>query len=84
MTPPSFPDGCPADKYVIAASFGEPTYVSYQLPRITDNSGESITAMGDPASGFAANVGSTTVTIIARDSHGNNASCQFVAKVVSK
>lgn len=84
VTPPNFPEGCPADKDVTAASFGEPTYVIYELPRATDNSNESIIAVGDPPSGFAFGLGITTVTVRASDSQGNVASCQFDILVRSK
>ncbi|MEE2770818.1 MAG: HYR domain-containing protein [Bacteroidota bacterium] len=53
--------------------------VTYDLPVVTDNSGETITPIleSGPASGSEFLVGTTTVTYSAEDSAGNRATCSF-------
>ncbi|XP_059154885.1 sushi, von Willebrand factor type A, EGF and pentraxin domain-containing protein 1-like [Physella acuta] len=77
VEPPSFPTGCPASFEVPAARLGESTYVTYQYPNVTDNSGQSVVVVGSPVSGARFNIGTTTVNITATDAQGNTKSCTF-------
>ncbi|XP_059154883.1 uncharacterized protein LOC131940263 [Physella acuta] len=74
---PIFPDGCPASFEVEAASLGEPTYVNYTLPKSTDNSNEPVVLLGNPISGSAFDIGTSTVTVTATDRQGNSVNCTF-------
>ncbi|XP_059154874.1 sushi, von Willebrand factor type A, EGF and pentraxin domain-containing protein 1-like [Physella acuta] len=78
---PTFPDGCPASFEVEAASLGEPTYVNYTLPKATDNSNEPVVLLGNPISGSAFDIGTSTVTVTATDRQGNSANCTFYFNV---
>ena len=60
---------------------GKPTAsVVYQPPTAIDNSGE-VTITCNPPTKSEFDMGQTTVTCIARDSSGNNDTCEFVVHV---
>ncbi|XP_059154886.1 sushi, von Willebrand factor type A, EGF and pentraxin domain-containing protein 1-like [Physella acuta] len=84
VEPPSFPTGCPASFEVPAARLGESTYVTYQYPNVTDNSGQSVVVVGSPVSGARFNIGTTTVNITATDAQGNSKTCLFEITIKSR
>lgn len=51
--------------------------VSWPKPSASDNSGLPVTVSSSPASNSSFAIGTTTVTVLARDAAGNNASCDF-------
>lgn len=81
---PIFPDGCPADMRVPAGQLGRTANVTYELPDVTDNSGQTVIVQAEPPSGSEFDLGLTNVTVTALDVTGNQAICQFFITVESK
>jgi uncharacterized repeat protein (TIGR01451 family) len=77
--PPSFVNGCPPAKSVVAPLTCPPTTsqtVTYQTPAVTDNCAAATVACVPP-SGSVFSIGTTSVTCTASDTSGNTASCSF-------
>ncbi len=81
-TPPVI--SCPANVtvYLPLNSTATSMVVTYPNATATDNCGQPITIAYTKASGTVFNVGPTSVTATATDSHGNTASCTFIVKVL--
>jgi hypothetical protein len=80
-TPPVF-TSCPTSSTI------EPTcptgaIQTYATPTATDNCGATVTRTAGPASGSVFPIGTTTVTHVADDGHGNTATCTFTVKVLT-
>ena len=58
--------------------------MNFSLPLISDNSGETITPVGDAVSGSAFPVGTTAVNFTAQDSTGNVNTCAIDIAVTGK
>ena len=75
---------CPADQETQTYP-GKPTkMVEYQTPSATENSNETPSVECSPSSGFDFPIGETKVTCVARDSSGNNQTCDFQVNVRGK
>ncbi|KAH9495837.1 hypothetical protein Btru_013442 [Bulinus truncatus] len=81
---PEFPDGCPPDMTFEALRLGELTYVTFSLPRVTDNSEQPVDIISEPSPGSAFDISTTNVTVSATDVSGNVASCSFRVKVTER
>ncbi|KAK7002604.1 sushi von Willebrand factor type A EGF and pentraxin domain-containing protein 1 [Biomphalaria glabrata] len=81
---PDFPDGCPPDMTLNASRLGELTLASFQLPHVTDNSGQPLDVSSEPLPGSAFDLGVTNVTVTAQDPSGNMATCTFYVKVAER
>ena len=68
---------CPAS---ITISSNQAAY-TWTSPTVTDNCGGTITLNSNVANGSTFPIGSTTVTLTARDNCGNSSSCSFVVTV---
>jgi len=80
-TPPVF-TSCPTSSTI------EPTcptgaIATYPTPTATDNCGVTVTRTAGPASGSVFPIGTTTVTHVADDGHGNTATCTFTVTVLT-
>ncbi len=80
-TPPVF-TSCPTSQTI------EPTCPTggkafYATPTATDNCGVTVTRTAGPASGSVFPIGTTTVTHVANDGHGNTATCTFTVTVLT-
>lgn len=71
---------CPAD-VTARASGTDGADVSYPAATVTDERGESVTPTYSQASGTRFSVGSTLVTVKAKDAAGNESQCTFQVKV---
>ncbi|HEV8428308.1 MAG TPA: HYR domain-containing protein [Pyrinomonadaceae bacterium] len=78
-TPPAI--SCPAD-IVVEPTCPSGAIVNYTTPTATDNCGvQSVNRTAGLASGSVFPIGTTTVTHVATDIHGNTSSCSFTVTV---
>ncbi|XP_076471616.1 uncharacterized protein LOC143301299 [Babylonia areolata] len=83
VKPPEFPNGCPEDVYIYAASVGQDTQVTWSDPQVTDNSGPSnpVQLSCSPPPGSVFPIGVTSVKYNATDTAGNTKTCSFSVTV---
>ncbi|KAK7485590.1 hypothetical protein BaRGS_00023165, partial [Batillaria attramentaria] len=79
--PPQFDNGCPDNIEVFASRLGDPTLVQWNLPVVSDNSGDQPQLTSDVPSGSEFQVGMTWVTYTATDTRNNSRSCRFSVTV---
>ena len=82
--PPSHGNTCPQDikKYT---ENNDDVYVTWEAPKFTDNSGESITVKITGQSGSSKySVGTTLITYSATDTAGLTTKCSFSIKIISE
>ncbi|XP_072041427.1 hyalin-like [Amphiura filiformis] len=72
---------CPANQTTNTDSGKPTTFIIWQIPIATDNSGVSLTVMCDPASGTDFVIGITNVTCTAVDEFRNVNNCSFYVDV---
>jgi hypothetical protein len=81
-TPPTF-TSCPVN-LTIEATCPAGAKATYATPTATDNCGVAVvTRTTGPASGSTFPIGTTTVTHVANDGHGNTATCTFTVTVLT-
>ena len=73
--------GCPTDLVVTASSVTGQAVVNFASPLTSDNSGDAVTVTYSHMSGTPFPEGTTTVTLVATDASGNNATCTFLVTV---
>ena len=74
---------CPASISVTVLEGVEGSYVTFDPPTVTDNSGATNFVSSTASSGDYFQVGTTVVTFTYADSSGNEASCSFVVNVLT-
>lgn len=80
-TPPVF-TSCPTS-ITIEPTCPTGAKATYATPTATDNCGATVTRTAGPASGSVFPIGTTTVTHVADDGHGNTATCTFTVTVLT-
>jgi len=80
-TPPVF-TSCPTS-ITIEPTCPTGAIATYATPTATDNCGVTVTRTAGPASGSVFPIGTTTVTHVADDGHGNTATCTFTVTVLT-
>jgi uncharacterized repeat protein (TIGR01451 family) len=80
-TPPVF-TSCPTS-ITIESTCPSGAIGTYATPTATDNCGVTVTRTAGPASGSVFPIGTTTVTHVANDGHGNTATCTFTVTVLT-
>ncbi|KAK7099232.1 hypothetical protein V1264_003410 [Littorina saxatilis] len=79
--PPDFPQDCPDNIEIYAASLGQPNLVTWAPPDVTDNSGKAVELVSDIQPGSNFSVGVTRVKYKATDVNGNSKKCFFTVTV---
>jgi len=80
-TPPVF-TSCPTS-ITIESTCPTGAIGTYATPTATDNCGVTVSRTAGPASGSVFPIGTTTVTHVADDGHGNTATCTFTVTVLT-
>ncbi|XP_070189505.1 P-selectin-like isoform X2 [Littorina saxatilis] len=77
ILPPKFTNGCPADQNMFSGPLRAPVAVTWTDPVTIDNSREIVTLSSDPVKGSRLGPGVHSVTLIATDTAGNEATCML-------